>query len=130
MIDLVGLYILHTVKEKIPEINFALYRDDGIAHHTKMRPQHIDKIRKKLHDIFNEIGLKITVETTLTKVNYLDITMNIHENTYEPFRNPNDKPIYIHNVSNHPPHVKKNVPIAVNKRLTNISSSKEPFDQH
>ena len=56
--------------------------------------------------------------------------MNIHENTYEPFRKPNDTPIYIHNESNHPPHVKKNVPIAVNKRLTTISSSKELFDQH
>ena len=128
--DLVGLYILHTIKEKIPEIDFALYRDDGIAHHTKMKPQRIDKIRKKLHDVFNEIGLKITVETTLTKVNYLDITMNINDNTYEPFRKPNDTPIYIHNESNHPPHVKKNIPIAVNKRLTTISSSNELFDQH
>ena len=128
--DLVGLFILNKIKTEIPEINFALYRDDGIAHHKKMRGQQIDKIRKKLHKVFNELGLKITVETALTKADFLDITLNIHENTFEPFRKPNNTPLYINYQSNHPPHVKKNIPIAVNKRLESISSSKQLFDKH
>ena len=128
--DLVGLFILNKIKTEIPEINFALYRDDGIAHHKKMRGQQIDKIRKKLHKVFNELGLKITVETALTKADFLDITLNIHENTFEPFRKPNNTPLYINSQSNHPPHVKKNIPIAVNKRLESISSSKQLFEKH
>ena len=44
--DLVGLLVLDKIKKEIPEISFGLYRDDGIAHHKKMRPQAIDKIRK------------------------------------------------------------------------------------
>ena len=128
--DLVGLYILHKVKNDIPSLNFALYRDDGIAYHKKMRPQFVDKIRKKLHKVFGELNLKITVETTLTKVNFLDVTFDILENTYEPFRKPNDKPLYIHRESNHPPHIMKNIPISVNKRLTNISSNEILFDKH
>ena len=128
--DLVGLFILSIIKDKIPEINFALYRDDGIAHHKKLRPQAIDRIWKKLHKIFNELGLKITVETSLTKADFLDVSLNLNQNTFEPYRKPNNTPIYIHKDSNHPPHVLKNVPAAVNKRLASISSSKELFDKH
>ena len=128
--DLVGLFILSLIKEKIPELNFALYRDDGIAHHKKLRPQTIDRIRKKLHHIFNELGLKITVDTSLTKADFLDVSLNLHQNSFEPYRKPNNAPLYIHKDSNHPPHVLKNVPVAVNKRLTSISSSKELFNKH
>ena len=128
--DLVGLFILSLIKENIPEINFALYRDDGIAHHKKLRPQTIDRIRKKLHHIFNELGLKITVDTSLTKVDFLDVSLNLHQNTFEPYRKPNNTPLYIHKDSNHPPHVLKNVPVAVNKRITSISSSKELLNKH
>ena len=37
--DLVGLLVLDKINQEIPEICFGLYRDDGIAHHKKMRPQ-------------------------------------------------------------------------------------------
>ena len=56
--------------------------------------------------------------------------MNLHQNSYEPFRKPNNTPQYINIESNHPPHIKKNIPIAVNKRLTALSSSKKLFDEH
>ena len=128
--DLVGLYILSIIKDELPQLDFALYRDDGIAQHKKLKPQAIDKIRKKLHKIFNDLGLTITVETTLNRVNFLDVTMNLHQNSYEPFRKPNNTPLYINIESNHPPHVKKNIPIAVNKRLTMLSSSQKLFDTH
>ena len=42
---------------------------------------------------------------------------------------PNNKLSYIHRQSNHPPALLKNVPLNINKRLTNISSSKEVFDE-
>ena len=29
--ELVGLYVLHRLKEKFPEIDFGLYRDDGLG---------------------------------------------------------------------------------------------------
>ena len=45
--DLVGLYILNELKEKIPEIEFGLYRDDGLGIHRRIPPSQIDKIRKK-----------------------------------------------------------------------------------
>merc|ERR1711923_449013 len=48
--------------------------------------------------------------------------------TYAPYRKPNDTPTYVHTESNHPAHVIKNIPLAVNKRLCSISSNKEIFD--
>ena len=95
-----------------------------------MRPQNIDIIRKKLHDTFHAFGLEITVQTNLVKVDFLDVSFDLCLNTFEPYRKPNDTPIYIHRDSNHPYHVIKNVPLAVNKRLSNISSSESLFNKH
>ena len=59
--ELVGLFILSELKAKIPEVNFGLYRDDGLGEHLRMPSKDIDKIRKRLHKIFGEWNLKITV---------------------------------------------------------------------
>ena len=37
--------------------------------------------------------------------------------------------LYVHPQSKHPPTLLKNIPLNINKRLTNISSSKEVFDE-
>ena len=49
----------------------------------------------------------------MTVVNFLDVTLNLHDDTYAPFRKPNDNPQYIHNQSNHPRCVIKQVPAIV-----------------
>ena len=95
-----------------------------------MRPQAIDKIRKKLHKVFNDIGLTITVETTLSKVNFLDVTFDLNTGTHETYSKSNDLPLYVHTESNHPPNVINNIPLAVNKRLASLSSNKHLFDKH
>ena len=128
--DLVGLMILAKFKEEFPLINFSLYRDDGLGFHTSMSPQQLDKVRKKLHAFFKKMDLKITVETGLKKVDFLDVTFDLNDASYQPYRKPNDTPLYIHKHSNHPKHVLFNNPIAINKRLCEISSSKEKFDSN
>ena len=42
---------------------------------------------------------------------------------------PNNKLSYVHQQSNHPPALLKNIPLNINKRLTSISSCKEVFDE-
>ena len=42
---------------------------------------------------------------------------------------PNNRLSYVHQQSNHPPALLKNIPLNINKRLTSISSSKEVFDE-
>ena len=41
--ELVGLFILNELKRRIPEVNFGLYRDDGLGEHQKMPSKDIDK---------------------------------------------------------------------------------------
>ena len=62
-------------------------------------------------------------------VNFLDVTIDLNSGTYKPFKKPNNKIQYVHKQSNHPPHIKKQIPIAVGNRLSNISSNEEIFNQ-
>ena len=45
----------------------------------------------------------------------------------KPFLKPGDNPLYVHCDSNHPPQVKKNIPEAINRRLSNLSSDESMF---
>ena len=49
---------------------------------------------------------------------------------FKPYLKPNNKLLYVHSKSNHPPLILKNIPISVNKRLSELSSSPEIFQQH
>ena len=126
--DLVGLMILNTLKTAVPEISFALYRDDGIGAHHKLSAKKLEGIKKTLHKLFKELGLKITIETGLHKMDFLDVSFNLIDESYAPYHKPNDIPTYVNAESNHPSHVLKNIPIAVNKRLSEISKTEEIFN--
>ena len=127
--EIVGLLILDKIKQEIPNIDFGLYRDDGLGAYKTTRGRTIDNTRKRIIEIFKNFGLSITIETRLHKVDFLDVTLNLQEGTYKPYRKPNDKPTYIHVQSNHPPHVIKQIPKMVGKRLSKISKTKEIFDE-
>ena len=130
MCEVVGLFILKEVKEKFPDLNFGLYRDDGLATHNEMNDRENEKTRQGLKELFNEHGLKITFEApNLTIVNFLDVTLNLSTGKFSPYRKPNDEIKYVNAKSNHPPNVIRGIPKAVNKRLSAISSTKKEFDE-
>ena len=88
-----------------------------------------DKIRKHFYTIFKSHGLSIEVECNIKSVNYLDITLNLDNETYTPFHKPNDETLYIHAKSNHPPNIIKQLPLSIEKRLSNLSANKNIFDK-
>ena len=96
--------------------------------HRRFSHSEMDRIRKRLFKLFNDLGLKITVDTNLSKIDFLDITMDLSNETHQPYRKPNDTPLYINTKSNHPPHVLKNLNSAINKRLNMLSSNSQIFD--
>ena len=126
--ELCGLKLLSEIQDKVPEISFGLYRDDGLAVMSHKKGCFADRIRKKLIKIFKDNGLKITIEMRLHKVDYLDVTLDIANNTYRPYKKPNDKIIYIHKDSNHPLNIKKELPKMIEKRLSSISKNEEIFN--
>ena len=89
----------------------------------------MDKIRKQMHDIFKKHDLSITTEINLSATEFLDVSFNLSQNTYSPFRKPENKPLYINSKSNHPPTIIKQLPSMINERLNKLSCSKEEFDK-
>ena len=127
--ELVGLYILPILQEKLCNPNFGLYRNDGQGALDNLNAQDLDRKRKDIIEIFKKLGLKITIETNLKAVNFLDVTLDLRNYSYKPYQKPNDNPLYINASSNHPPSIIKQLPKNISKRISEISSSKEIFDQ-
>ncbi|KAL9987330.1 hypothetical protein ACROYT_G001617 [Oculina patagonica] len=125
--ELVGLYMLSLITPKFKG-QVGLYRDDGLAV-CKATPKQIEKIKQEVCDIFKSNGLKITIEANKKTINFLDVTLDLTSGSYKPFMKPNNKILYVHRHSNHPPALLKNIPENINKRLTSISSNQKVFDE-
>ena len=125
--ELIGAYMLSLIAPKFKN-EVGLYRDDGLAI-CKATLKEIEKTKQEVCQVFKLNGLKITIEANKEVVNFLDVTFNLTNGCYKPFMKPNNKLSYVHQQSNHPPALLKNIPLNINKRLTSISSSKEVFDE-
>ena len=125
--ELVGLFILHQITQQINGIEVGLYRDDGLAIARNLSGPQIDRARKMLHKIFDDNKLKIDIKCNLKVVDYLDVTFDLNSGTHRPYVKPNNTPLYVHTKSNHPPHVLKQIPISISKRISNISSNEDIF---
>ena len=55
------------------------------------------------------------------------MTFNLNDGSYRPYRKPNDETHYIHIQSDHPPSITKQLPQSIEKRLSQLSSSKDIF---
>ena len=126
--ELVGLYLLDNLKTIIKNENIGLYRDDGLAV-VKMSGQKTENIKKKIHKLFNENDLKITIEANLIKTDFLDATFDLSNNKFYPYRKPNDTPLYINVNSNHPPSIIKQIPKMINRRLSDLSCNADEFEK-
>ena len=62
-------------------------------------------------------------------VNYLDVTLNLNDGSYRPYKKPNEETNYIHVNSDHPLSILKQLPKSIEKRLSSLSSSKEIFEE-
>ena len=124
--ELVGLLILNILKERFE--NIGLYRDDGLAAIKTTSDRLADKAGKQLIETFNKFGLKITATANLRRVNFLDVTLDLTDGTYKPYRKPNDEPLYINRLSNHPPAIVNQLPSSINKRINKLLCNKQTFD--
>ena len=49
-----------------------------------------DRMRKTVCKIFNNLGLRLTINTGMKVVNFLDVALNLADGTYSPYRKPNN----------------------------------------
>ena len=128
--ELVGLYLLYQMKNEFPMINFGLYRDDGLGVYVDIPGPQIERIKKNIVQLYKRNGLKITININFHQVNFLDVTLELNEDKFWPYRKPNNQNLYIDKSSNHPPSIIKEVPKMIEKRISELSCSPEEFVKH
>ena len=124
--ELVGSFLLSQLQDL--DVNIGLHRDDGLAI-SNAYPRRTENVKKHICRVFNQNGLRITTEANKQIINFLDVTLNLNNNTYQPFTKPNTTLQYVHRESNHTPITTKNIPAGINKRLSSLLSDKASFDQ-
>ena len=85
-------------------------------------------MNKNVIRIFKDIGFAIDVEADLKIADFLDITFNLNNGTYRPYKKPNNLLLYINKSSNHPPQIINQLPKIFNERLSRNSSNEEVFN--
>ena len=124
--ELVGLFMLSLLTKKFGKDCVGLYRDDGLAVLPQSGPM-AERARKDIIAIFDSEDLQITVETNLTKTDFLDVNFDLKNDKYYPYRKVNNNPLYINAKSNHPPAVLKQIPVMIADRLSCNSSNQHEF---
>ena len=127
--EMVGIFMLNKLSELLSRDKLGLYRDDGLGMLKDNSGREADTTRKLIIRTFQEHGLRITIETNLRTANFLDVTFDLATDTYYPYRKPNDQPVFIHRLSNHPPKILENLPAAIGKRLSDISHDRQVFNE-
>ena len=127
--ELVGLFILSGLGNTYGKECISLYRDDGLAVFKNISGPQAERIRKDITSHFKNNGLNITVHTNLKIVNYLDVTFNLNNGTYCPYRKPNNQPLYINTKSNHPPNIIKQLPDSISRRISDNSFIDDEFNK-
>ncbi len=62
-------------------------------------------------------------------VNFLDVTFDLNNGKFKPYRKPNDDPLCINRHSNHPPSIIKQLPASINKRISALSADEQTFHE-
>ena len=88
-----------------------------------------ERTRKDITREFKKQGLNISISANLKICNFLDVTLNLTDGSYYPYRKPNNETLYIDTNSNHPPTIIKHLPAAIGRRISDISSNKELFNK-
>ena len=127
--ETVALYFLHLLRNCITDSEVGIYRDDGLLLVHEANGPKVDRIRKKIIKVFKDNGLTISIESNLTVTDFLDVTLDLENEQYYPYRKPNNHPIYISTSSNHPPSVIKEIPHMIENRISKLSCNKEEFER-
>ena len=63
----------------------------------------------------------------LVQADFLDVTMNLKDDKYWPYRKSNNDTLYINKFSNHPPNIIKELPSMIEKRVSELSCNADEF---
>ena len=127
--ELVGLFLLSKLTDLVTNGSVGLYRDDGLAAIQNYSGPEMDRLRKKIIDLFKQHGFQITISIGLKSTDFLDIMLDLENDKYYPYKKPNDTPLYIHRGSNHPQNILRQLPKMTGRRLSKLSSNMDEFNK-
>ena len=125
--EIVGTYILSKISNEINKKQVGIYRGDGLGVLRNISGSEMDRTRKNFFKIFQECGLSIVLKINLTSVDFLDVRFDRKQETYTPYRKPNND---IHKHSNHPQNTLRDLLKFISKRISDTSSNEEIFNNH
>ena len=125
---IIGAYILDSLNKEFPFLIGGLYRDDGLILTRGMSGHELDRFRKDLIVFFRHMDLGVIVDTNLSIVNFLDVTLDLEADKFRPYRKPNDNLFYINRLSNHPPCIIENLVPNISKRISSLSADEATFN--
>ena len=126
--ELVRTFILNQLNGTFQNHSVGLDRDDGIAVVKGLSGPEIERMKKRVIKTFKYCELKI-IKGNLKTVNFLDVRFNLPKNIFEPYKKPDNQPVYINVNSNHPPSTIPELPKSIRKRLSELSCNKEIFEK-
>ena len=89
----------------------------------------IERKKKLIVKTFKQCGLAITIQFNSKNVNFLDITFDLQNSVYKPYRKCNGKPTFMNKNSNHPLSILKQLTKSIEKGHSETSSNKDMFDK-
>ena len=121
--------MLSLKSEKYNKKDFGLYRDDGLGVVKNKSGLVREKIKKNMQKIFKENKLDIVIQCNMKMVNYLDVSINLNNSNYKPYRKPDNEILYLHKDSNHQPSILKQIPTSIKKGISTWSSNETLFSE-
>ena len=97
--ELIGIFMLSLIGNKYNPNDIGVYRDDRLAVFKNTSGSQSEEIQK----MFKNKGLDIIINFNMKIVNYFDVTLNLNDGSYRPYKKPNDETNYIHVNSDQPP---------------------------
>ena len=107
----------------------GLYRDDGLIVLHKITSHNTDKIIKKIIHVFKDNGFSIDIRAKLVEVNLLNVTFNLSNRSYQPYKKPSDELKYINILSNQPLKSFNQLTTTISNTLSRNSSSELIFKE-
>ena len=126
--ELTGSYLVHQLSNIFDKESVGLYRDDGLGVLKSLSGPEMERKKKAIVKLFKDCGLRITIQANLRIANFLDVELNLDSGTYQPYRKPDNNPIYLNKNSNHPKTVLNQLPKSIAKRISDISSNETAFN--
>ena len=125
--ELRGTFILNKLENVFQNHTSGLYSDDELTVIKGLFGPEIGRLKKNVVKTFKDCKLSVTIEANFHTFNYVDVAFDLRKDTYLPYRNPDNPPVYINSCSNHSLTVLKQLPRSISKWLSDLSSNEKYF---